>query len=148
MSSLINYCSPVQNNLQLADILAAVALNYLLFCCHLVIAPGLQTETAVRGQELTWKAKCHNFWNFSSNIISYHDKIGTKQWHYGRAGPKMGNYVGHASLRGRHNLKLQLPSLISSPQKNFWTFFWDHLKAISDLANKSGLPPTMKTRLV
>ena len=120
----------VHNRLQLAQGYNWRWLIYLLFCCcHL-----LQTETAAV-TELTWKAKCHNFFLTSNHIIPYDDKIGPKQWDYDRV--QWQNWatvwVTQACVLSNFNCTHSSPR----HRRTFGPFFGTTWKQFGDLAKKS-----------
>ena len=126
--SLINYCSSAQQGSTCSRIYWR-RLIYLLFCCcHL-----LQTETAAV-TELTWNAKCHNFFLTYNHIIPYDDKIGPKQWDYDRV--QWQNWatvwVTQACVLSNFNCTHSSPR----HRRTFGPLFGTTWKLLWDLANK------------
>ena len=102
-------------------------------CCHLIVARGANRDCCCYRVDLEGKVS-QLFFDFQP-----HNSIWWQNWAQAMglwqgSVAKMGNCVGHASLRA---LKLQLHSLISSPQKNFWTFFETTWRQLLNLAKTS-----------
>ena len=101
-------------------------------CCHLIVARGANRDCCCYRVDLEAKMS-QLFFDFQPYNSIWWQNWAQAMGLWQGSVAKLGNCVGHASLRA---LKLQLHSLISSPQKNFWTFFWDHLKAIFEFGQK------------